>query len=117
MNILIALMLQRVMMFPNSTLGRILNAGPMVTIGAVSYSLYLWQQPFLNPHSSLAIAAFPLNIVLAVSAAFLSYYLVEQPAMKLSRRLGAKAVGTSKASETRVTTPRLFTALGPGDRA
>jgi peptidoglycan/LPS O-acetylase OafA/YrhL len=117
MNILIALMLQRVMMFPNSTLGRILNAGPMVTIGAVSYSLYLWQQPFLNPHSSLAIAAFPLNIVLAVSAAFLSYYLVEQPAMKLSRCLGAKAVGTSKASETRVTTPRLFTALGPGDRA
>jgi peptidoglycan/LPS O-acetylase OafA/YrhL len=101
LNGLIALMLHRVMLFPNSLVGRILNAGPVAAVGALSYSLYLWQQPFLNRTSTLFIAAFPLNIVFAVGAALLSYHVVERPALKMGRRLARNSVLTSKTTKTR----------------
>src|SRR5262249_42759412 len=50
-----------------------------ITIGIGSYSLYLWQQPFLNPHSPGWWAAFPQNLLLAGLCAFASYRLIEQP--------------------------------------
>jgi peptidoglycan/LPS O-acetylase OafA/YrhL len=59
----------------------------MVAIGAFSYSLYLWQQFFLNRNSAWAICRFPANILLAVCAAFLSYYFVELPLNDFRRRL------------------------------
>ena len=43
----------------------------------MSYSLYLWQQPFLNRHSSGLAQSFPFNILLAVVVAHASYLLVE----------------------------------------
>ena len=42
--------------------GRALNAKPLVWLGTISYSLYLWQQLFLNRASALWVAAFPQNI-------------------------------------------------------
>jgi peptidoglycan/LPS O-acetylase OafA/YrhL len=89
LNALIALMLHRVMLVSESAGARILNTGPLVAFGALSYSLYLWQQPFLNRQSDLFIAAFPLNIGLALGAALLSYHFIEQPALKLRGRFGA----------------------------
>jgi peptidoglycan/LPS O-acetylase OafA/YrhL len=82
-------MLHRVMLFADSVGARALNSGPLAACGALSYSLYLWQQPFLNRYSDLFIAAFPLNVALALGAALLSYYFIEQPALKLRRRFGA----------------------------
>jgi peptidoglycan/LPS O-acetylase OafA/YrhL len=70
---------------------RILNTRIAVWVGALSYSLYLWQQPFLNRTSSLWYAAFPANLGLAMSAATLSYYLIEGPALRLRDRRGASA--------------------------
>jgi peptidoglycan/LPS O-acetylase OafA/YrhL len=61
----------------------ILNSAPLVWVGSISYSLYLWQQPFLNRWSSAPWAAFPLNLALAVLFAAASYYLIEQPFLKL----------------------------------
>jgi peptidoglycan/LPS O-acetylase OafA/YrhL len=66
--------------------GGLLNSRPLVFLGLVSYSLYLWQQPFLNPQAHEAINVFPLNIALAVSCALLSYFFVERPLMALRRR-------------------------------
>jgi len=60
---------------------------PMVAVGAASYSLYLWQQPFLNRNLSWAICRFPTNILLAVSFALTSYYFVERPLNHLRRKL------------------------------
>jgi peptidoglycan/LPS O-acetylase OafA/YrhL len=68
---------------------RVLDQRNVRWLGRLSYSLYLWQQVFLNSSSRLAIAVFPVNIVLACAAAVLSYYLVEQPALRWGARVRA----------------------------
>jgi peptidoglycan/LPS O-acetylase OafA/YrhL len=61
---------------------RLLNLGPVVWLGKISYSLYLWQQLFAyNPHSRPWYA--PLY---ALGLACLSYYLVEQPMLRMRQR-------------------------------
>jgi peptidoglycan/LPS O-acetylase OafA/YrhL len=70
----------------------ILNSAPFVWVGTISYSLYLWQQPFLNRWSSAPWAAFPLNLALAVLFAAASYCLVEEPFLKLRERRSPKAL-------------------------
>lgn len=69
---------------------RVLNARPMVWIGMLSYSLYLWQQPFIDRASSDWWRSFPWNIAFALGAATLSYYAVERPCLKLRERLAAR---------------------------
>ncbi len=85
-NVVIALSVDRWVRWPDGALGRVLNAGPMVFIGTLSYSLYLWQQLFLNASASSGLNAFPLNIGLAFVAACFSYYLVERPFLRLRNR-------------------------------
>jgi peptidoglycan/LPS O-acetylase OafA/YrhL len=70
----------------------ILNSAPLVWVGSISYSLYLWQQPFLNRWSSALWTAFPLNLALAVLFAAASYYLVEEPFLKLRERRSPKRI-------------------------
>jgi peptidoglycan/LPS O-acetylase OafA/YrhL len=68
---------------------RALAMPPLVFIGMISYSLYLWQQFFMaprwlyisDPDSLLLIP--PLMFVVAT----LSYYLVERPSVQLGKRL------------------------------
>jgi peptidoglycan/LPS O-acetylase OafA/YrhL len=67
----------------DSSFGRLLNWAPVVYIGTVSYSLYLWQNVFLNPSWDGWPATFPLNILLAFGVAIVSYYVVEKPFLKL----------------------------------
>jgi peptidoglycan/LPS O-acetylase OafA/YrhL len=73
--------------FGTGRMGRILNWRPMVFVGTLSYSLYLWQQLFLNRLADGPMSSFPVNIVLAGALALASYYLVERPALRLRRRL------------------------------
>jgi len=62
---------------------RFLNWGPVAWVGRISYSLYLWQQVFCyNPTLKLGYRL----ALLAVGVACLSYYLVEQPMLKLRER-------------------------------
>jgi peptidoglycan/LPS O-acetylase OafA/YrhL len=65
---------------------RVLNWRPVALMGAMSYSLYLWQQPFLNRDSNGWWAAFPANIVMVFGAAALSYYAVEQPMLRMRQK-------------------------------
>jgi len=83
----IALLIWRVVNLPGDWAGRLLNARPVVFVGVLSYSLYLWQQPFLSPHSTLAVARFPLNLAIAFTLALASYHLIERPALRLRARL------------------------------
>jgi peptidoglycan/LPS O-acetylase OafA/YrhL len=63
---------------------RWLNSSAMVWAGTISYSLYLWQQPFLNRNDQVHWwTAFPQNLVLAFLFAAASYHLVEQPFLRL----------------------------------
>lgn len=73
----IGLLLLYVVREPQSWLGRILNTRVIRHIGVISYSLYLWQQlclPYLF---------FPLNVLLAVICAELSFGLIERPSQRL----------------------------------
>ena len=70
-----------------------MNLRPLAFVGLLSYSLYLWQEPFLLPggQSRAWTSAFPLNIGCAVLAALASYYLVERPFLKLKNRGKSRA--------------------------
>jgi len=92
-NVGVALLIERVVRFPTAAVGRFLNAGPVVFVGVLSYSLYLWQQPFMDRHASGLIYRFPLNIALAFAAAVCSYYLIEKPALRLRSRIERALAG------------------------
>lgn len=74
---------------------RVLNCRLLTYIGALSYSLYLWQEPFLNSYETHALQSFPLNIALTFIAAALSYYLIETPFQRL--RVGGNLIKSNKA--------------------
>jgi peptidoglycan/LPS O-acetylase OafA/YrhL len=79
---------------------RLLNWRPVVFVGALSYSLYLWQQPFLNHQCMQVFCAFPLNLLLAVACALISHRLFEQPFVGLRRRFAApEARGDANSAE------------------
>jgi peptidoglycan/LPS O-acetylase OafA/YrhL len=69
---------------PASAWGRFLNSRPLVTIGTLSYSLYLWQQLFINRQNPMW--SFPVNLLMTVGCAIVSYRLIEQPARQWGRR-------------------------------
>ena len=88
-NIGILLIIQHVVRHPEGWSCRLLNARPFVAVGVLSYSLYLWQEPFLFflPHTWPT--SFPQNLVLAFAAAIASYFIVEKPILRLKDRLTA----------------------------
>jgi peptidoglycan/LPS O-acetylase OafA/YrhL len=75
---------------PSGRLGRLLNSVPLTFIGMMSYSIYLWQQIFLNPRSNSLFTSFPLNLFLVALTALGSYFLVERPALRLRHWLEPK---------------------------
>lgn len=81
----IALAIHRGLLYPNARVSQFLETTPMVWIGTISYSLYLWQQLFLDRSQTSWPHAFPVNIVLAFCLAATSHYLVEQPILRWSR--------------------------------
>ena len=64
----------------------------LVFVGILSYSLYLWQQPFLHRDSQAPLASFPLNLVVAVGCALLSYYVIERPSLRLRRGIERRQI-------------------------
>jgi len=81
-NVMICLLLIRTLLNNQSLLFRLLNRRILVHIGLLSYSLYIWQQLFIVPINMYGgrfnLFIFPLNIVLAFAAAYLSYNLFEK---------------------------------------
>jgi len=63
-----------------------LNLPFLCNIGVGSYSLYLWQQIFLNPRVDSVWTAFPQNLAFAGLAAWISYQYVERPFLRLKER-------------------------------
>jgi peptidoglycan/LPS O-acetylase OafA/YrhL len=70
-----------------SKISDLLNSKVLVKIGILSYSLYIWQQLFLDGEFfHLWYNKFPLNIFLVFAVAFISYYLIERPILRLKKR-------------------------------
>src|SRR5256885_3827551 len=61
MNFGIAMSLDYCMRHASSAVGRLLNLRPMAFVGVLSYSLYLWQQPFLNRAGTAVWNTFPVT--------------------------------------------------------
>ncbi len=72
---------------PTMWCGRVLNWSPLAWLGRLSYSLYLWQQVFLDSGNSQRwMCRFPQNLLLALAAAIASHYLIERPLLRLRHR-------------------------------
>jgi len=78
-NVGVALIVDRCVRFPDDWVGKLLNWAPLVWLGTLSYSLYLWQEPFLNHYAKSQANTFPLSVILAFTCAVASFYLVEKP--------------------------------------
>jgi peptidoglycan/LPS O-acetylase OafA/YrhL len=72
-------------------LSRLLETHPFLWIGSLSYSVYLWQQLFLQsaiPQRALGwIPGMLGNLILTFLAASVSYYFIERPFIQFGRRL------------------------------
>ncbi|MDZ4289632.1 MAG: acyltransferase [Prosthecobacter sp.] len=94
---------------PEGIESRLLNSRPLVALGVISYSVYLWQQICLAPasHWSSGVAPwftqFPQNLILCLLCGTLSYLLVERPCQRLktwlsNRRTHSQLTALSHAS-------------------
>ena len=66
-----------------------LNSPVLIWIGLLSYSLYVWQMPFLNPAYKIKPA---LAVLLVFATASLSYYFWERPILKWSHKFVRRGV-------------------------
>lgn len=65
----------------------------MVTIGMMSYSIYLWQQPFFNADVQNIFTQTPFNFIGMIIMTLISYYFVEKHSLKLRQTLEKKFFG------------------------
>jgi peptidoglycan/LPS O-acetylase OafA/YrhL len=73
-----------------ASVDRFLNWRPVVWVGKLSYSLYLWQQLFCFQEAGFRVfwvKGFPQNVLLSFICAALSFYLIERPFQWLRARL------------------------------
>jgi peptidoglycan/LPS O-acetylase OafA/YrhL len=71
---------------------KLLNSRPLVMLGLISYSVYLWQQLCLAPAEHWQgpvpwLARFPQNLGACIACGALSYFLIEQPCQWMKSRL------------------------------
>jgi peptidoglycan/LPS O-acetylase OafA/YrhL len=62
---------------------KILNSNVLNFIGALSYSLYLWQQLFTSPANWGIFTEYPYNLVFLFLISLFSYFLIEKPFLRL----------------------------------
>jgi peptidoglycan/LPS O-acetylase OafA/YrhL len=70
----------------SSKVADFLNCKIISHIGVLSYSLYIWQQLFLNNKINYWFNQFPQNILLVFVVAHVSYYFIEMPFLNLKKR-------------------------------
>lgn len=97
-HILIAVAIERCVRYPTGFAMSILNSRPAVAIGTLSYSLYLWQQPWLSENEQGWGRHFPQNFIMAALCAILSYFIIERPFLRLRdsfRKRPARSVSSN----------------------
>jgi peptidoglycan/LPS O-acetylase OafA/YrhL len=97
-NLAIALSLDWCLTYPSGAVGGFLNAAPVATVGVLSYSIYLWQEPFLYISRSGWWHQAPANLALTLIAATASYLLIERPCLRLRSRWERSLFGNPSAT-------------------
>ena len=82
----IAILIAGAYMHPSSVPARVLSCKPLVWLGQVSYSIYVWQEPFMWFKGSMFGLIFLLVFFMPLFALG-SYYLIERPCTQFGRRL------------------------------
>lgn len=100
-NLCICYAIVRYTEFPEGFVGRILNASAVAFAGRLSYSLYLWQELFLDPARRGLPQTFPLNLILALACALGSYWFVELPLGGIRKRLRARSLSPARSPRRR----------------
>ena len=85
-SIAVAILLLWLVRNPHTTIGWVLNSRPLVHLGVLSYSLYLWQQLFLTSMKTELNCSFPWNYLVVYIVALASYHLVERPFLALRQK-------------------------------
>jgi peptidoglycan/LPS O-acetylase OafA/YrhL len=95
LNVGIALCIDRWVRYPQGVGAAVLNSAPLRAIGVLSYSIYLWQQPFLDSEGDAPFNSLPLNLLAVAGCSLGSFFLIEQPFQRLRSRLTAPPVRRS----------------------
>ena len=90
-SVIIALLLGTTSLYPASAVGRFLQIRPLAFLGMTSYSVYVWQQIFLN---ITATGCRPRDVIMVTGALFAwalaSFYFLEQPVRRIGKRLAQR---------------------------
>ncbi len=97
-NLGLALIVDRCTRITTGPIFELLNTRFLMWIGALSYSIYLWQEPFLNHNAHMGFTTWPVNLGLALLCAIGSYYLIERPFFELrdARARAARCAATPR---------------------
>ena len=93
----IALLILVSLIRPDLACFRWLQWRPVVAVGVISYSLYLWQQLFCTSAKDYGLSftpwflSFPFWIFASACAAIISYNFIEKPFIRLKARIQSKA--------------------------
>lgn len=87
LNIAVVLAVDWLIVNHKSRLGKLFNIAPVKYIGVLSYSIYLWQQPFTVRSEGAVWTYFPLNFALMAGFSLFSYYAVEKTFLNLRHRI------------------------------
>ena len=85
LHLTIALAVHWLIVNHDSRIGRLFNLAPVRYIGVLSYSIYLWQQPFAVYSENLVWTHYPFNLIMIVLFSLISYYLIEKTFLKLRK--------------------------------
>jgi peptidoglycan/LPS O-acetylase OafA/YrhL len=92
--LLYPLMIFATVLHPEAIFSRFLSLPVLRFVGRISYSLYLWQQLFLNPFATAPHGSFRSHNLLcwtaAVACAIASYYLIETPCIRFGHALAKR---------------------------
>jgi peptidoglycan/LPS O-acetylase OafA/YrhL len=95
LNVSIVLMIDWLVVNHASLPGKFLNSRPLCFIGTLSYSIYLWQQPFSKFAADKWWTHFPANFILIAVFSLLSYYFIEKKFLTLRQALENKIFNKS----------------------
>lgn len=84
--ICVCLVISAAVLHRGTLLFRFLNWSPLVYVGILSYSLYVWNNLFLYGTGPWLVNVFPLNFLCVFVMAIISHYLIEMPFLRLKDR-------------------------------